>query len=351
MRKRLFLLVLALSTMGAASSPPPGAPPAALGLAVNLSADATTSEQNLALQQVRATGVTLFALPLSWPAAEPAPGRYRIAELVRTARLLRQSGAVLHLDLPLVAGTSREVPADLAATAFDDPKLSLRLGRLLDALGPALLDFSFISFGSGADAYFAQKPDELAAFRRLFDGAIGFLGKKAPHLRGGVTTWTPTESPAPAIAAALHQKSPVLFYVYSPFERGASFRHRPPDAIDRDWRQLLETAGNRLIAFSEVSYSSAAANGSSPAKQAEFVRRFRRLVAAADGRRLLFARYVPWRDPPAEPLPAGLSPGAAARSAFEANRGLQTSSGAAKPAWREWALAAKVRPRALRSSP
>lgn len=308
---------------------------------MNLPSDASTPEQNRALRDVRATGVNFFVLSHSWAAAEPAPGRYRISELTRTARLLRQSGALLHLDLPLVEDRLREVPADLAAVAFDDPKLSLRLGRLLNALAPALLDFATVSLGSGADAYFAHKPSEFAAFRRLFDGAVQFLGKNAPHLRVGVTTYAPNESPAAEVAAALHERSHVLFYVYAPFEKAGSFVHRLPGVIEEDWRKLFESAGDRPIAFPEVSYSSAGENGSSLAKQADFVRRFRRLVAATDRRRLLFARYVPWRDPAqAATAPEGApSPAESAWRAFEWNRGLQTAAGRAKPAWREWVRA------------
>jgi len=341
-RLRVTFATLSVLCLGAAPSLPKGpAPTAALGLAVNLPSDASTPVQNRALREVRATGVNFFVLSLFWETAEPTPGRYRVGELTRTARLLRQSGALLHLDLPLVEDRFRKVPADLAAIAFDDPKLSLRLGRLLNALAPALLDFATVSLGSGADAYFAHKPSELAAYRRLFDGAIQFLGKNAPHLRVGVTTYAPNESPAAEVAAALHERSHVLFYVYAPFEKAGSFVHRPPDAIEEDWKKLFESGGDRPIAFPEVSYSSAGENGSSLARQADFVRRFRRLVAATDRRRLLFARYVPWRDPPqAATAPEGApSPAEGAWRAFDGNRGLQTAAGRAKPAWHEWVRA------------
>lgn len=203
---------------------------------------------------------------------------------------------------------------------------------MLDALGPALLDFSTLSLGNEADAYFADKPVELAAYRRLFAGAVEFLRRKAPRLIVGVATAAPTDSPAPLVAAALHQKSPVLFYLYAPFARGAPFTHRSPDTLDRDWKAILAAAAGRPLAFTEVSFSSAAANGSSPAKQAEFVRRMRRFLESADGSQLLFARYVPWRDPPPDPGAVADS-----RGTFFANRGLQESDGRPKPAWKELA--------------
>lgn len=297
---------------------------------------------------VRRTGANFFALELSWAAAEPSPRRYRVEEITRAARLLRQSGAVLHLDLPLVNASGRDVPADLAGVAFDDPKLSLRLGGLLDALRPALLDFGSLSLGDSADAYFADKPEELRAFRRLFDGAVEYLAKKAPRLLVGVATAAPMDSPAPEVAAALHQRSSLLLYDYVPFVRDAPFTQRDPAALDRDWRALLANAAGRPVAFPVVSYSSSAENGSSHQKQAEFIGRLRGFLASSDGRALLFARYVALRDDPGpgpEPgdgaLPEGApdavpSPAERRRRAFLANRGLQELDGKPKQAWREW---------------
>jgi len=337
-RRAALLALVVLSSIAAAPQPPGPAPAPALGLDINLPSGAPAAEQQRAFESVRRTGVSLYALTLSWSAAEPSPGKYRIDDLTRTARLLRQSGALLHLDLPLVVLRSRDVPADLEAVAFDDSRLSLRLGRLLDALEPALRDIATLSLGYEADVYFADKPDELRAYRRLFDGAVNFLGKKLPALKVGVTTLAPTESPAPAVAAVLHQRSPVLFYIYAPFEQGRPYAHRPPDAIEKDWKALLGQSGDRLIAFPEVSYSSSPENGSTPEKQAEFVLRMRRLMGAADGRRLLFARWVSWRDEEPQ-ASSGASEIDRRRAAFLANRGLETANGGSKPAWRAWVRA------------
>ena len=335
---RAVLSVCSLASLaGIAAVRVPERARSAVGLDMNWRPGAPAAEQARALEEVRRTGVDLFALTLSWSAAEPSPGKYRLAEITRTARLLRQSGALLHLDVPLVAGRVRDVPADLANNAFDDPKLSIRLGRLFDALDPALLDLATISLGYEADAYFEDKPEELKAYRRLFDGAVAFLGRKAPHVKVGVTTMAPTESRAPLIAAALHQRSPVLFFLYAPFERGAPYRHRSPRELERDWRLLLERSAGRPIAFPEVSFSSDPANASSPEKQAEFVRGLRRFLASADGERLLFARYASWRDVEPGPPVTGETPELALRrTAFYGHRGLCDAAGKPKPAWREW---------------
>jgi hypothetical protein len=330
-----FAALLVLAT--AAGPARPATPPPAIGVALNFEATASAAARQEAVDMVRRTGASLFALTLSWSAAEPAPHKYNLAELTRTARLLRQSGATLHLDLPLVTESARDVPADLSGVAFDDPKLSLRLGRLLDALMPALLDFQSISLGEAADVYFARKPDELRAYRRLFDGAVQFLKKKAPRLLVGVTTMAPSESPAPEVAAALHQKSPLLLYIYCPFVKDKPFEQRSADALEKDWPLLVKGAAGRPIAFPTVSYSSSHENGSSPGKQADFIRAFRRFLARADGRTLLFARYVAWRDAPPEELVPGASVTQRRRAAFLGNRGLETNAGDAKPAWLEWA--------------
>lgn len=334
-----------LAVLGAAVTPRAPVRPAAplrplLGLEATLPAGASDAERERAAQTVRAAGVNLFAVTVSWSDGEPAAGKYRLDALTRTVRLLRQSGATIHLDLPLVSVQSRDVPADLATVRFDDQRLSVRLGRFFDALEPVLLDASTISLGYAADSYFATHPDELTGYRLLFAGAVAFLQKKAPDLKVGVTTAAPTESPSPVVAAALHQGSPVLFYLYAPFDRANPFSHRAPESLDHDWTQLLEAAAGRPVAFPEVSYSSAAENGSSPERQAEFIRRFRRFLESSDRKAILFARYVAWRDeaapaPPPERDPKAL-PVAARRAAFLAHRGLQTERGDAKPAWRAW---------------
>ncbi len=339
--RRMWALVavgLLVSRVGpnAPLRPRPSARPL-LGLSAELSGRASETERQRAAQQIRGTGASLVAVPVSWSACEPSPGSFKVQEILRTVRLLRQSGATVHLDLPLVSVRARDVPADLAMLAFDDPKLSTRLGNLMEALEPGLLDASTLSLGYAAENYFEGRPDELKAYRRLFDGAVAFLKKTTPHLKVGVTTAAPTESAAPAVAAALHQRSPVLFYLYAPFERQNPYVHRPPESIERDWKMLLERAAGRPIAFPEVSYSSSPENGSSPELQADFVRRLKRLTAGADGNALLFARYATWRDgPPGADAPPGGSPLAARRMAFLAHRGLQTEKGEPKPAWREW---------------
>lgn len=331
-------LLLSVPLLPAGPERRPAPPPPLLGLAVSLHEPSAAADSR-AVGEVRRSGANVFGLTVFWSSGEPAPGKYRVAEITRTARLLRQSGATVHLDIPLVASRARDVPADLSGFAFDDERLSRRLGRFFDALEPAFLDAQTLSLGYEADAYFSDKPEELKAYRLLFDGAVSFLRARVPHLTVGVTTAAPSESVAPLVAAALHAHSPVLFYIYAPFQRGRPFEHRPPESIERDWKQLLDHAAGRPIAFPEVSYSSSAENGSSPEKQAEFVRRLRRLVAASDGRRLLFARYATWRDPPASAPVRGLSETARRRDAFLRNRGLQQSDGRPKLAWREWAKA------------
>jgi len=342
-RFRLASLALSLlASLGAAPasrpSPAPTAP--ALGVAVNLPPNASPAERQAVIEAVRRTGASFFAMTLSWSAAEPAPRQYRLDEITRTARVMRQSGAVLHLDLPLVTESDRDVPADLAEVPFDDPRLSLRLGGLLDRLLPALLDCDTLSLGDGADTYFANRPDELRAYRRLFDGAVQFLGRRAPHLLVGVATASPNESPAPTVAAALHARSPLLLYDYAPFERGRRYLQRDPDALDKDWSRLLSTAAGRPIGFPVVSYSSSEENGSSAERQAEFVRRMRDFLRRTDGRLLRFARYVALRDP-SEPAASGGDEGDATadearRRAFLSHRGLQEANGKPKAAWREW---------------
>src|SRR3954470_17530768 len=148
---RLAVLVLgvlaALGSPGREPARPAPPPRPLLGLDATLAPGASDGDRERAVRTVRGSGVNLFAVTVSWSEGEPSPGKYRLDPLLKTVRLLRQSGATVHLDLPLVSIPSRAVPADLATVRFDDPRLSVRLGRFLDALEPALLDASTISLG------------------------------------------------------------------------------------------------------------------------------------------------------------------------------------------------------------
>ncbi|HEY6931451.1 MAG TPA: hypothetical protein VJA66_17405 [Thermoanaerobaculia bacterium] len=336
--KRIGLVMAWLSMARAVLPLEPSAAPVhtGLGLEVELEAAAPADVRQRVFGEIRATGVNVFALSLSWLAVEREPGKYDLGEILRSARLLRQSGAMVHLDLPIVAGRRRDVPADLDRLAFDDERFETRLGRLLAALQPALLDATTLSLGYGADAYFAGRKEELGSFLRLVGGVREALANGAPQLRVGVTTAAPSESVAPEIATALQEAASVSLFIYAPFERSSPFRHRPPDALDHDWKLLLSRARDRPVAFPEVSYSSSRENGSSPERQAEFIRRFRRFLSEADGHRLLFARYVGWRDEPPAAGPLDATPVGRRKAAFYANRGLQAVDGKAKPAWTEW---------------
>jgi hypothetical protein len=336
--KRIGLAIVGLGLTFALSAQEPAAVPgrAGLGLEVELAPTVTADARQRVFSEIRATGVNVFALSLSWLTIEREPGKYDLGEFLRSARLLRQSGARVHLDLPIVAGRRRDVPADLDRIPFDDERFETRLARLLAALQPALLDASTLSLGYGADAYFGGKKEELDAFLRLMGGVREALAKRAPQLRVGVTTAAPSESVAPEVATALQEAASVSLFIYAPFERASPFTHRPPEALEHDWKSLLARAGDRPVAFPEVSYSSSRENGSSLERQAEFIRRFRRFLAAADGQRLLFARYAAWRDAPSGAGPADATPVGRRKAAFYANRGLQTADGQAKPAWAEW---------------
>src|SRR5512133_2582127 len=133
----VFAVFAALGPPGREPARPAPPPRPLLGLEAALPAGASDADRERAARTVRGSGANLFAVTVSWSEGEPSPGKYRLDALLRSVRLLRQSGATVHLDLPLVSVRSRDVPADLATMRFDDPRLSVRLGRFLDALEPA----------------------------------------------------------------------------------------------------------------------------------------------------------------------------------------------------------------------
>jgi len=98
-----ILLAALVASAGPSEKSKPTRPPG-VGLAAEPEKSLPAETERKLMVQLRATGVSVFGLSVAWPSAEPAPGKYDVTSVIRAARVLRQSGASVHLDLPLVVG-------------------------------------------------------------------------------------------------------------------------------------------------------------------------------------------------------------------------------------------------------
>jgi hypothetical protein len=141
------------------------------------------------------------------------------------------------------------------------------------------------------------------------------------------------------VGDTLNAYADLVVYTYYPFQPASDFQHRPPSGFESDMNAMLARAGAKPLGLQEVGYSSSPANGSSPAAQADVVRRFRAFAAATPRSRLLFANWflmTDWSTATVNTLTGYYGATSPGFRAYLGNLGLRDSLGVPKPAWNAW---------------
>ncbi|MCC6348978.1 MAG: hypothetical protein IT347_05220 [Candidatus Eisenbacteria bacterium] len=325
-------------------SAPGGGPLPFLGLVPNpTDANFANPDSNLAaIQLLQSTGVDFTQSGDLWSSLEPTPGAIDGARVRFQARVFATLGLAQYYNLRIVDTNQRGVPADLAATAWDAPEMLARVDAMVDTLLAVAANWPFValSLGNEVDGYFGQPAHqaEFPAYLALVRREIARVHAARPGLKVACCTTSPPANPAAWVGDSLNASTDVRVYTYYPFVPASDFQHRPPTVLDGDLDAIVARAATPVL-LQEVGYSSSAACGSSPAAQAEFVRRFRRWHARQSRDRVLGANYFLFTDWTSATLNrlfayyGGTSPGFAG---YLGGLGLRDSLGRAKPSWEAW---------------
>jgi hypothetical protein len=344
-RLRLALAVAALAMLPAACSDTVGPRPAPetphLGLVPNPSDFDYADSLGSAILTSRALGATMVQLGDLWSALETAPGAIDVAALRAALPLFRSLGLEPYYNLRVLDTNNRGVPADLAGVPFDDPRMIERVDAVVDSLidvakQTPLLAFSF---GNEVDVYLSQHPAELPAYRALLARERARIRAALPDLKVGCCTSSPVGNAAAWVGDTLNAYTDIVIYTYYPFVPGSDFVHRPPSTFELDMAAMLARAGLKPLGLQEVGYTSSPVNGSSPAAQAEVVRRFRAYMRLASRERILFANWflmTDWSSLTLAQLFAYYGAYSPGFGAFLGNLGLRDTVGTPKPAWSAW---------------
>src|SRR5579871_3151148 len=118
-------------------------------------------------------GTTTISLSPIWKDVEKASGKYEFGDLDFQAKLAREHGMAVYLNIRIIDTNNRALPAPYASWKFDDPRLTKRLIDLMHALAPRVDgQVQWISIGNEVDSYFSAHGDEIAAYRRLLDSVM-----------------------------------------------------------------------------------------------------------------------------------------------------------------------------------
>jgi hypothetical protein len=273
-------------------------------------------------------GSNAIEAPQPWGELEPARRRFHLGDVADLVGGVRPDPDMRVMLIPAaIETTRRSVPPDLRHARWDSRRMIARYRGLLRRLAPHLTrQVSYVSIANEADAYFSAHPRELPAFLRFARAEIRDVRRLAPQAKVGVTvTYSGLTSAHPGIARKLARLGDATILTYYPLVGG--YRMRSPRAPFRDIPRMRRIAQGRPLVLQEVGYSSARRLGSSPARQAAFVRNVFAVVDRAP-RAIPFLSFYTLFDPPS---PACSSPTAAVT--FLCSLGLHYRDGRPKPAW------------------
>jgi hypothetical protein len=294
------------------------------------------------IRLMRSTGATQFHYSQQWSTIEPEPGRYETSEtsfIVEQAERLRLIYAFKIID----AG-HRTMPQAYQSLSWDSPQMVNAIVRAIEAMAPALGErvWSY-SLGNEIDMYFSSRPGEIAAYGRMLEQVK--VRVRELHPRASFTT-TFQFSAAPLLRsryAAIVSTLDHVAFTYYPL--AANFTVRPPEVFASDLQTMIAAARPLPMTLQEIGYPTAARLGSSPERQAEFVRLAFEAIRAAGTTQVLAVTYLFQADLP-EWLVNDLVRAYGVEDenfrAFLSTLGLRDERDRPKPAWDEFVRQAEI---------
>lgn len=281
MRHLNALLVTLLFTAAAAAQDTTFTPRQWLGVAVIPAAD---GDYDRAIADARGLGMGYTELSLQWDDLEPAPGGLGVlsgggadADWLSIANTYYPA-----IDLPLmlcinpIDTSRRRTPADLDATAWDDPALLARFVALLDHVAAQTSDLKLVglSLGNEVDALLAEDTDAWAAYTRFFVAAQAHAHTLWPGVPVGVKLTAGGLLEGGPEATTLAATGDAVMVNYYPLT--SAFGVETPAAVRRTLARLVAASDDQPLWFTELGCPSGRACGGNESTQAEFFKDFGR---------------------------------------------------------------------------
>jgi len=270
----------------------------------------------------------------TWKSLEPQPGVFQLDQLRDDMNFTESRGYVNLLVVQTINTVKREVPADLEALSWDDPRMIARFDALLTALAPVVGSrAAYLSLGNEVDVYLAST-GQWQAYTRFLASATARVRQVLPAIQLGVTTtYDGLMAGHGASMAQLNQVMDVTIMTYYPL---TALRVRPPQVASTDFADMLRFAGGRPLVLQEVGYPADPLNGSSEVMQADFMR-YALVARSQAARRIPFMSLFLLHDIPEEQCTQlsqyyGL-PSVAEFRAFLCSLGLRRADGTPRLAW------------------
>lgn len=226
-----------------------------------------------AYAQARSAGIDCVPYTFQWTAVEDSTG-YDPQGLMSDINGFYQAEPVsLSLCLSPIAANRRDVPADLAGLAFDDPVMINRFNELLDTMHRrmAAINLRYLLIGNEVDNYFSQHPAEWPAYTR-------FCVAARQHARtlwgnslmvGAETTLGASIGNDHAPIDSLHAAMDMVCLTYYPL--APTFMMEPVAQMNTDMEVMLAMHPHQCVLMQEFGYATSALCAGSEQAQSEFI--------------------------------------------------------------------------------
>lgn len=224
---------------------------------------------------VRPLGVRSANLSLGWRDLETAPGVYEpTVDLLAIAESYYPNVdfSILLMIGPIDTNVD-QMPDDLKGKAFDDPEVIARFRGLIDWVFTKIptLELEAIAIGNEIDIYLGSDIAAWESYARFSDSIAAYIRTKRSDLPIGVKiTQHGLVGPFADQAARVNRASDVILTTHYPLDD--AFRVDDTATLDDDFAAVVELYPDRPIRFAELGFPSDELNGSSEAKQADFIR-------------------------------------------------------------------------------
>lgn len=297
--------------------------------------EASDDDFDAAVDLALGAGAGALHLHLDWSTLETDVEVYDatfpdIANLYYPARGIR-----LYLTLRPINTVRREVPADLAAVAWDDPVMIDRFEKLLDFLFDRMrdVDIAALAIGNEVDGVL-DSADDYAAYRVFLAATAAHARTLRPGLAVGVTAqFGGLLGPNAARLQDLNGVADFVSVTYYPLDAG--FAVRPPSVPGPDFDALVALYPGREIVIQECGYPSSPDCNSTEQMQRDFVVE---VFRAWDRHRdriphIAFEHLHDWSDATVDEFTVYYGSADPGFRGFLASIGLRSHDGIPKPAW------------------
>lgn len=220
-------------------------------------------------------GTQAVQLMIDWKDIEVAPGVYSNKYLKPINDYYPAQHVRVSFTLRPVDAIHKNVPADLADVAFDDPVMIFRFFSVLDYVFAELRDVKFASFGVGneVDEHFRVHPETLPAYKRFYDYATYHIKQLRADVPVGVSAnlHALTRSGQAGLLEYLNEHSDVVLVLYYPVD--FAFIAKDPAVVAADVDELTAKYWYKRIHFREAGYPTSADSGGSLEAQRAFIER------------------------------------------------------------------------------